>query len=77
MNDEIHAFEDIMSSWSNDIGYTKLTEMEMETDPNLPPIVSKTYIPSLMSKEVWKELEDLEKKHELSKEDFPPLLPMF
>ena len=33
-------FEDIMLS-SSDIGYTKLIEVDTETNPNVPPIVSK------------------------------------
>ena len=40
----MHAFEEIMSSSSNDIGYSHLIEMDIETDPNLPPIASKPYM---------------------------------
>ena len=37
----IHTSEDNMSSLLNENGYTKLIEMNMEPDPNLPPIASK------------------------------------
>ena len=37
LNGLIHTFENFLSSSSNDIGYTKLIEMDIETDPNLPP----------------------------------------
>ena len=58
----IHAFEDIMSSSSNDIGYTKLIEMGTETYPNLSSIALKLYTIPLKHQEwVTKELEDLEK----------------
>ena len=30
-----------MFSSSSDIGYTKLIEMDTETDPHLPPVASK------------------------------------
>ena len=43
LNKLIHAFQDIMSSSSNDIGYTKLIGMDIETDPDLPPIPSIPY----------------------------------
>ena len=33
---------------SNDLGLTQLQEMPIETDPNLPPVVSKPYL--LLSK---------------------------
>ena len=41
LNGLIYAFENIMSSSSNDIGYTELMELDIETDPQLPPIVYK------------------------------------
>ena len=47
LNGLLHAFEDIMFSSSNDTGYTKLIDMDIETDPNLPPIASKPYSPPL------------------------------
>ena len=40
LNSLIHTFEDIMSSSSNDIHYTKLIEIDIETDHNLPPVAS-------------------------------------
>ena len=62
MNGLIHAFVDIMSSSSNDIGYTRLIEIDIETDPNLPPLASKPYTLPLKYQEwVRKGLEDLEK----------------
>ena len=33
-------FEDTMSSTQRDIGYTKLIDVDRETDPNLPPVAS-------------------------------------
>ena len=58
----LNTFEDIMSSSSCYISHTKLIEMNMETDPNLPPVTSKPYTLSLSHQEwVRKELEDLEK----------------
>ena len=64
----IHALEDIISSSSNDIGYTKLIEMDIETDPNLPPIASKPYTFLLKHQEwVRKELEDLGKSRNYPK----------
>ena len=71
LNGLIHALEDIMSSSSNDIGYTKLIDMDIETDPNLPSVASKPY--TLPPKWVRKELEDL-KRQDLSKEVFHPVL---
>ena len=55
----IHAFECIMSASSNDICYTKLIEMDVETDPNVLSIASKPYTLPLKHQE-WarKELED-------------------
>ena len=51
-----------MSSSSNDIGYIKLIEMDIETDLNLSPIALKPYTLTLKHQEwVRKELEDLEK----------------
>ena len=38
-----YIFEDIMSSSSSDICYTKQIEMEIETDQKLPPVASKPY----------------------------------
>ena len=32
-----------MSTSSNDIGYTKLIEMDTKTDSNLPPVACKPY----------------------------------
>ena len=60
---------------SYNIGYAKLIEMNMEADPNLPPIASKPYMLPLMH-QLWarKELEDSE-NGELSKEVFPPMVP--
>ena len=50
-----------MFSSSNDIFYTELIKMDIETDPNLPPIASKPYtLPLKHLAWVWKELEDLE-----------------
>ena len=43
LNGVTHAFESIMSSSSNDEGYTKLIQMDIETDPNLFPIASGPY----------------------------------
>ena len=58
----INACEDIMSSSSNDIGYTKLIEMDIETDPYSPPIASKPYtLPLKHQKLVRNELEDFQK----------------
>ena len=45
LNSMIHVFEDIMSSSLNDKGYTKLIEMDI--DPNLPPVASKPDTPPL------------------------------
>ena len=42
LNSLTHVFENKFSS-SNDIGYTKLIEMDIETDLNLPPMASKPY----------------------------------
>ena len=42
-----NAFEDIVSSSLNNIGYTILIEMDIETDPNLPLIASKSYTPPI------------------------------
>ena len=51
-----------MSSSSNDIVYTKLIEMDIETDPNLPLVALKSYtLPCKNQEWVRKELEDLEK----------------
>ena len=51
-----------MSSSSNDIGYTKLIKMDIETDPNLPPVASLPYTAPLQCQEwVRKRLEDLGK----------------
>ena len=62
LNGLIYAFEDIMSSSSNDIGCTKLIEMDIETNPNLPPINSKPYtLPFIHQEWLRKELGDLEK----------------
>ena len=59
-NSLIHAFKDIMSSSSNNIGYTPLTGMDIENDPYLPPVATKAY--KLPHKEwVRKELKDWEK----------------
>ena len=61
LNSLIPAFEDIMSSLSNDISYTKLIEMDIETAPILPPIAFKPYaLPLKHQKWVRKELKDLE-----------------
>ena len=43
LNYLIHTCEGIMSSSSNDTGYTESTEVDIETDPNLPPRASKSY----------------------------------
>ena len=43
LNGLIHTSEDIMSLPSNDIDYTKLIEMDIESDPNLLTIASKPY----------------------------------
>ena len=46
----------------NDIGHTRLIEMDIETDPKLPPIASRPYtLPLKHQGWVRKELEDLEK----------------
>ena len=67
------TFEDIMSSSSNDIGYTRLIEMDIETDANLSPVASKPYMLPLKHQEwVRKEWKDSEKQ-ELSKEVFHPM----
>ena len=50
LNSLIHAFEDIMSSSSNDIGYTKFIEMDIETDPKLSSFASKSYTPPQTSR---------------------------
>ena len=50
----LDIFEDIMSSSSSNIGYTKLIEMDTETDPTLPPIDFKPYILPLKHK-AWLE----------------------
>ena len=34
-------FEDILLTTTNDIRYTTLTEIDIVTDPNMPPIASK------------------------------------
>ena len=58
----LHTSEDIMSSSSNDLGYTKCIKMNTETDINVPPIASKPYtLPLKHQEQVIKELEDLEK----------------
>ena len=51
INDLIHAFEYIMSLSSNDKGYTKLIEMDIETDNNLPAIASEPYTLPLKQQE--------------------------
>ena len=62
LNGLIHVFENITSASSNDIGYTKLIEMDLEYDPDLPPIAFKHYkLPLKCQEWVRKELEDLEK----------------
>ena len=43
LNGLVHAFEDIMSSSSNNIGYIKVIEMDIETYHNLLPVPSKPY----------------------------------
>ena len=62
LNSLIHAFEDIMSSSSNYICYTKLIETDIKTAAYLPSTASKPY--TLIQKHqewVTKEPEDLEK----------------
>ena len=62
LNSLIHAFEDIMSSSPNDIGYTKVIQIDKETNLNLPCVASKMYTFPLKHQEwVGKELKDLEK----------------
>ena len=46
----IDVSKNIISSSSNDIGYTKLIEMDIETDINLPPIAFKPYTLALKHK---------------------------
>ena len=36
--------DDVVRKYSSDIGLTHLEEMKMETDPKLPPVVSKPYL---------------------------------
>ena len=36
-------YDDIVSKHSSDIGLTHLEEMTTDTDPNLPPVMSKPY----------------------------------
>ena len=36
----LEDFSDIMSFYSSDIGYTKLINMDIENDPNLPSVAS-------------------------------------
>ena len=50
--------EDIMSSSSSNIGYMKLIEMDIETDPNLPSVTLKPYTSLTHQEWVRKELED-------------------
>ena len=57
----LEEYEDIILSNSSDIGYTKFIEIDMVTDPNLPPVASKPYnLPLKHCKWVQKQLEDLE-----------------
>ena len=63
-----------MSSSSNGIGYTKLIEMDIETDSNWPPLASKHYM--LPHQEwVWTELKDLEKAVIIQRYLSPYILP--
>ena len=73
-----NASEDIMSSSSNDIGFTKLTEMDIETHHNVAtPIASKPYTLLLKHRKwVRKELEDLEKAGIIQKSLFPYASPI-
>ena len=51
-----------MSSLSNDIGYTKLIESYIETDPNLLSVASELYTLPLKHQEwIKKEITNLEK----------------
>ena len=55
-------FKYIMSSSSSKIGYTKLIEMDTETDPNSPPLAFELYmLPPKYQEWVTKEVEESEK----------------
>ena len=69
-----HCQKDIMSLSSNDIEYTKLIVIDIETDPNLPPIATKPHTVPLKYQEcARKELEDLGKVG-IIQESLPPRL---
>ena len=73
----IHNFEDSMSSSSNDIGQSKLIEMDIETDPNLLPVASKPCTLPLKCLEwVRKEVEDLEKAGNIQRSISPYASPI-
>ena len=58
----LQDFNVIMSTNTSDIKYIKFIKMEIENDPNLPPVSSKPYTISLKHHEwVRKELKDLKK----------------
>ena len=66
-----------MSSLSNDAGYTKLIQIDIQTDPNLPPIASKPYTLPLKHQElVRKETEDLEKARTIQRSLSPYASPI-
>ena len=73
LNGLIHAFKDIMSSSSNDIGYTKLIEMDIETDPNLPPYLLSLTHSLLNIKSGLEKNYKIWKKQELFKDVYPPM----
>ena len=51
LNEILEEYNDIMSHKSTDIGVTMLKEVPIETDPNLPPVVSKLCIIPLKHQE--------------------------
>ena len=46
----LETIEDIMGFFSSNIAYANLREMVIETDPTLPPITSKPYATSEVSR---------------------------
>ena len=58
LNCPLHSLKDIMSSSLDDTGYAILIDMNIETDPNIMPIASKSYTLSLQHQDwIRKELE--------------------
>ena len=68
LNSLIYALEDIMNSSSNDIGYTILIKMDIETIPNLSPVASKPYTLPLKHQKWLEKSSKIWRKQELFKE---------